>query len=510
MDARPLARFWQVYRRRGAATRSPQNHAYLIYVVVLLACVVAAPAVSALVNLVQVEQVLDVLQRPSAQGSLGSLAGALLAALAAGGTVRGPVVRSPFLMAVLSMNDLPRRRTLARPFLMSAGLLVAVLTVAAVVFGSAFATASGRTALDVVTFALGTAAFGVVAAVAWLVGQRAEGTRWWALGPGLGAVTLVGAINPAVGRALPWGWYAATWPSDGGATRSLPALAALVALATVTVACVPRILDSMSVEPLLGQARRWQSASLATSAGDLSGAMGRLRANPTLGRRWRAVSSSSWTTAVARSDVVGGARTPVRFTVGLLVLGVSGWLASEVASTMASTWWLLAGLAGALVFSALGVLCDGMRHAVSAAVAPQLYGRSDTENLAAHTIAPVGVGIVIASTGVVAHVAGDSPTSWSGLVAAVVLVLVGTVLRLYDSAKGQPPPSVLTPVSTPAGDLSAVSMLAWQLDALLLSGLLGILVVGTVTIWQPLTGSAMLLGAAALVVRTFARRLRAL
>jgi len=94
VDGRRLAQFWTLYRRRGTA-RTRQGWSYLLYVVVLLSAVVGAPIVHAIVSLVQEPAVLSALQDPGVRVPIGALGGGLLAALAAGGAVRGPVVLSP-------------------------------------------------------------------------------------------------------------------------------------------------------------------------------------------------------------------------------------------------------------------------------------------------------------------------------------------------------------------------------------------------------------------------------
>jgi len=47
------------------------------------------------------------------------------------------------------------------------------------------------------------------------------------------------------------------------------------------------------------------------------------------------------------------------------------------------------------------------------------------------------------------------------------------IVRVYDSAKGPLPVFLLTPVVTPAGDLSVLNVLLWQSDAVLLTLALG-------------------------------------
>src|SRR5699024_4803014 len=68
--------------------------------------------------------------------------------------------------------------------------------------------------------------------------------------------------------------------------------------------------------------------------------------------------------------------------------------------------------------------------------------------------------------------------------------------RARDAAKGPMPLSLMTPIPTPQGDLSVLSVLVWQADALLLAVLAGAVLAGLLMLLGPV---AMLLGAGALL-----------
>src|SRR5699024_12821792 len=61
----------------------------------------------------------------------------------------------------------------------------------------------------------------------------------------------------------------------------------------------------------------------------------------------------------------------------------------------------------------------------------------------------------------------------SGVALPVLLALVLVAARARDAAKGPMPLSLMTPIPTPQGDLSVLSVLVWQADALLLAMLAG-------------------------------------
>src|SRR5699024_3232904 len=66
----------------------------------------------------------------------------------------------------------------------------------------------------------------------------------------------------------------------------------------------------------------------------------------------------------------------------------------------------------------------------------------------------------------------------SGVGLPVLLALVLVAARARDAAKGPMPLSLMTPIPTPQGDLSVLSVLVWQADALLLAVLAGAVLAG--------------------------------
>ena len=140
----------QVYRRR-ADGRTTGDIAYAVYVGVLVTAISGVPAIGALAQALAQPVVLHALAAPEAGQVVGLLCGVGLAAFAAIGAVRGPALRSPFLLSVLAGNDLPRSRTLMRPFSAAAIALASIITAIAVMIGTVLVMTGTATPASVAT-----------------------------------------------------------------------------------------------------------------------------------------------------------------------------------------------------------------------------------------------------------------------------------------------------------------------------------------------------------------------
>ncbi len=501
----------RVHRQRGGA-RGTGDVVHAVYAGVLLVAFVGVPVVVAAVRALTGPAVLGALTGPGAGGVVATGCGLALAVAAAGGAVRGPALLPPFLTGLLVGSDLPRRAVLARPLGHAAAAVVAVVTAPAVLVGAVLVAAGTATPAACASFALAAAAWGVVAVVVALTGQRLRGHRAGALAVALAAATLFTAVVPGAGVLAPWGWVGLAWPSAGTGSIAGPGWAPvlLVTLAALAAAaCTPALLDSLRGPELAEQAQRWQSAADAARTADTASALATYRARPSAGRSWRAVTGSG-PVAVARRDLVGALRTPGRCAVGAcsLVLG------AVVVVLGAGPGGVPAGMGAAVGtgvgYAALGVVSDGFRHAAEAATAPPLYGWSTAGTYARHAVLPTAGALVAAVLGVVG--AGVVGAPWGaasvvGLVSVVgPLAVLLVAVRAYDSAKGPLPPVLLTPVPTPAGDVSGLVVLAWQADALLIAA-----TTAAVAVSAPGPTAPVVLAAATVaVVAATQRRLRRL
>jgi hypothetical protein len=499
--AERLKTFRRLYRQRDDSM-APRDIAYSVYAGVLGVLVVAVPSARALVLAIAQPWVLQAVQAPEAGRIVGTAAGLLLAGTAAAGAVFGPVRLPPFFAGVLAGNDLSRRRTLLRPFGGSAIILTAIMVCGAAPIGAALSVSAGVPVAAVIRFSVAIASFGILSSVVWLIGQRIGQRKGWLLPTVLlGAVVLTWTL-PDLLALVPWGWVGLAWPAISAATWApFP----LLLLAVAGVLFVPRLLDSLGGPGLLDQAHRWDLAAGAAVSGDLDFAFDAFRARPRLGRSWNAV---AWTAMVPRfvaMDLIGTFRTPVRFIAGTAFLILAG-VATALAYSMTELAWLPATIGSVLGYLAVGVFCDGLRHAAEAAVAPPLYGHSTARLYLLHSLLPALLAIGCATAGAaLASLAG------AGFPSVVCIILVSVFLvavRAYDSAKGPLPLSLLAPVATPAGDLSGLVVLGWHADAPIIAALVGTMTTvwfADGTVFLGATGIAVALAA---VVTLTARRLR--
>lgn len=510
--------FWAGYRSRSENGRTRGDVAYLVYVTVLTALVVAAPLLRALVLTLREEPLAARLVTPDAAAVVGLVLGVVTVLTHVLGGVHGPTVLRPFLMQALAGNDLPRRRTLRRPTVRAGLVLTGVLVlVNAVLVGSL----ADRTLGPLTTVAVGVGAalaYGVVLVTVWLWGQVWRSGRSWVAAPVGLALLAVSVAVPVVGGALPWGWFAATWPVDPtlrpGDRLLLDPLTGLGALVVLTALCLillPRLLDRLRGAVLAEQAARWDRAGGSLAVGDLTAAAAQFRAGPGVGRSWRVVHGGSFVVAAVVADLRSPWRAPGRAGAGLLGLALGGWLLGEaghVDSRVAAG--VLAGAAALAVHAGLGAFTDGLRHAAANVASPGRYGGTDARLVVAGGIGPVLVGLLGLAVGLGAAALGSSDVgavvTALGWGAALVPALV--VLRVFDAAKGQLPPELMTPVVTPVGDGSALLVLLWQLDAVLLATGLGALTGLGLVDAEPWRWAAWLAGLAALVLWRARARLR--
>jgi len=456
------------YRARGE--RRAGDLGYAVYVAGFVALVAAAPAARALLLALTAPDALRALHAPQAASVTGVVAGAALAALAILGTVRGPAHYPAFVAFLVTETDLPRHLVLRRPFAVSTAVLAAGAALVSAVPVVALALGGQIAWAECLPPIAGAGAFGVVAAVVWAAGQRLGRGRAWMLSAGIAAAVGVTGVAPALLPATPWGWLALLHPTADRTESGWP-LAALCVAAVAALVASRWLLAGMPGRELVQQAQRWESAASAATSGDPALALSTFRALPAVGRAWNAVATRAPLAAVFwRRDLVGAARTPVRFagaTLGLLAAGA----ATAAAASLPETGWVLGAAAALLAFAALGALGDGLRHAAEAFGAPQLYGLSRVSLVAHHAAFPLSAGLAIMLVGAGVAVALGSPATGLGLAASVAATVL--LARVFDGAKGPLPPVLLAPIPTPVGDMSGAVVLVWQVDAVLLVAIAG-------------------------------------
>ncbi|WP_131105624.1 hypothetical protein [Ornithinimicrobium sufpigmenti] len=429
------------------------DRVYRVYVAVLLTGVVLGPVVWAALAALDAPGVLAALGTPAFWTlALSAVAITALAALLAG-RARGPVVLSPFRTHLVAQGPSPRRHSLRGPFWLAAALPVGVGALLAALPVVALAR-RGEIAGWLVLGApvLGVLA-GVLVAVCWLAGQVSVGAGWRASGTG---------------------------PSVSG------------------------LLDALSGPVLLRQARRWQAATTALGAGEASAAVETYRAVPSTPRPGRALRtrSAGMPLLFLTRDLVAALRTPWRLLAGTVAILLAVVVAGATTLLPGGLWWLAIGVGSGLGYLGLGVLTDGVRHAVEAGAAPVLYGVGDLQLVGLHALLPLAAAGVLGVCGLMLS-ALLGGASWSaGL--GVAALLLAVAVRIYDAAKPPMPLVLQTPMPTAAGDASGVVIALWQVDALLIATVTPVLVGGLVVVHG--AGAVVVLPVVAALVLVVAHR----
>ena len=448
--------------------RSSGDRAFAIYAVVMVALVAIAPIGRAIWLSAGSREGLALLSNGAAPTVTSAAVALMWACALVVGRDRGPAVRAPFVAYALALSDLSRFETFRGPLLRSGGIVVAVSALAAGFVGSILASRGLSDPGSVARFTAVGALVGVITTVAWLVGQAVPRAAV------AGALTIVACaaltcVVPALQMYTPWGWAGLSYPTTG----SSPFLTALAALAVILACLAPALMNRFVLADLMTHAARWDAAITHAAGMDFSSAATIYQSMPHRGRHVRAVRPHTrlmWTFFLR--NVIGATRTPGRLLVSIVALTTAGGLIT-LALTPGTPGWLLGATAGVIAFLALGPLTDGVRHAATVASDFPIYGISDERLLIQHTLFPlvITVGVLVAVAVTCSVIIGTG--AGASCVSALVLGLVALSTRIINALKGPLPISLLSPISTPVGDVMAAVRLVWAFDAVALAALGG-------------------------------------
>ncbi|HLU39003.1 MAG TPA: hypothetical protein VK081_06435, partial [Planctomycetota bacterium] len=272
-----------------------------------------------------------------------------------------------------------------------------------------------------------------------------------------------GTVAPWAMVALPPLWCAAL--VDAGLL--VPAALALIVLAAIAFAAQRILLARTRGELLRRRADRWDRARSAATTLDLRTAAGALgdRA-PRFFRRLplsRVLGTSDGATPTAQAanggstllravfarDLVGGIRRwPDLATAALLIALGSGILAAAP-----HTNWSLAAVA--LVTVGASRAAGGLRIHAENLGRPNHLDPPLERAAWAHVALPAAVAAIGLLAGLTA-----SAGMWNAL-AAILVVAAALVLLIPAAYRFRPPDALMGPINTPAGDMSAVVVVAW-------------------------------------------------
>jgi hypothetical protein len=443
--------------------------AFIIYAGGLALAVLGSPAVHAFALVLEDAEARKVFQHPAASDAIIAAGGIGLAVCVRLGRIRGPALLSPFLVAAVGGSDMPRSRTLLRPLLLTCVGPMSMFLLAGVSSGVIVSAVSIEPSANTVTWPIAAACFGALNCFFWLLGQALT-DRWANTVSALILLLVVLArLVPELRMLVPWGWFGLAWPNSL-ASGAWPILLASASCVSILVA--PRLLKALPVAELMQQSARWHSARTSALIGDAANAFGVYRARPAFARSWRAIGSSGTIVRFLRRDIVGALRTPLRCIVGAFGVYLSGALMTGVPLAPQFDALATGALAGVIGYLGIGVFTDGFRHAADAAGAPRLYGYSPAMLYALHGLFPSLIALACALVTFLSLMLTHAAVSVTATSCTILSTLLLVLLRAYDSARGGLPPSLMLPIPTVFGDLSAVALLAWQFDALILSGVI--------------------------------------
>lgn len=235
-------------------------------------------------------------------------------------------------------------------------------------------------------------------------------------------------------------------------------------------------------QTMRAQAQQLDVVSALVMTGDFRSAAGRIGAPVSLGRRWRWAAAWGKNTPgwwlIASRDLLGIVRTPMRSLAALAGVLLGGVLLPAAPTVPAFSG--LSALALPVVYAAIGPWCRGLRVAGESVGAIPLLPFASTGHLLRHLIVPTALACI--ASGVAAGIAARllecaiAPV-FAALVAGVTVALFAITLRLLGSLKGPLPQRLLAPVPTPAGDLSSINVLLWNLDGPALAAGIGVALV---------------------------------
>lgn len=455
-----------VWRARNVRTGG--DRAYLAYLVLMVALVTVAPVARAVWLSVSSAAGAALFASPASPSVTSAVVAGLWASALLLGRDRGPALLPPFPTHALATSDMSRAVAFRGSVLRAGLVMTSLTTISAGLVGISLASGRLTDVLGAVMFIAAGFMVGVVATVAWIVGQAFPRVAV-NLGLSILGMGMFTATFPAVQPFTPWGWPGLAYPGVG----SPAAVVALTALTAALVAAVPALMNRLGLADLMAQAMRWESATTHAAGMDLAGAATVYQARRRLGRNLRAVRASQPLPIVFLiRDAMGAVRTPGRLIVGVLALGVAGTLIT-FAFTPGAPGWVLGAAAGVVLYAGLSPLSDGIRHAASVAGDLPLYGISDEHLLAGHTIFPLAVTALVLLVVVLVWCAAAGLGLAAPVLSSLALGILALADRISSALKGPLPTALLAPIPTPVGDLGAAVRVTWAFDGVLAAALIG-------------------------------------
>ncbi len=375
----------------------------------------------------------------------------------------GPLVMNPFELYVLRSTDLPPVSFLGRVAATRCAMLAAVLGVPL----TGLAVVVAGTSSTAERIATGSSALAAAAAVAlaWLIGQAATWRANALLGVGAMVYASLGALD-VPGRVLSMPVVSVLTqgsPRSSGDPWGL--LCQLVLTGLIGLVAV-RSVREVDLDRLARESARASQAQLFVGTGSFHDALDLYRPVPR-GLQGAGLRPDGRRRGHLVVGAVRAARTPWRAAAASLLLLVGpGCVLLGSGPTEAGS---IAATAGAVMtYLGAGWAAESWRGLRDELTMPPLFGPGGGGASARALVFPV-TATVTTSLVVAAFLDGARMVT---LDLASVVLLASTLAvalssRLLREMKRLLPLHLLTPVATPFGDVSALRVLAWQLDGLI-------------------------------------------
>lgn len=407
------------------------------------------------------------------------LAALLFAAL--GGRWRGAVVPSEQYLEAVVASPLNRALTLRRSYY----YCVLLVTFATIGLSSIYlisqASVHTVTISGAFMFLIVAVLFAFLVVFVWIMSQSQLALR--------SAVVTVAVLLTGAGTLLltitHWN-LARIIGTEFSSTSVLGALALTLSSGLILhLFIAPRVLESFTINSLFAQARKWFVVRTFASTGDVRSASQALKIQPRGARRARWNLGRSVILALVKRDLRGMRRSLSR----AITSAVLNLLASFLLTlTLVSASIYGAALAAFVIYFAVGLATDGVRMFGMIYGGSSTYGISALQQALAHSILPTAFSTAWALLGFGAAMTVAEVTV-STLIWVVLVVLSAVALHVFAAFKGPLPLTLLTPIPSPAGDLSALNVMVWLADAILIYVFTSVLL----TVLVALTGVSLLL-----------------
>ncbi|MDN6529090.1 MAG: hypothetical protein L0K67_08455 [Brevibacterium sp.] len=489
-----------VRARHAGIGRAFGSTTMAVYVIVLMTIFLTPLLVNIMVVVLTRPLIATALTAPQASNwTIFILGFATLLAIVVGG-IRGPIAPGRFEATLRLQSPQPRWRALGSTALRALLSTTLVLGLAGLIVGIGGSIALNWSMSTVLVSGLAGLGLGLAVATGGLLGQTKVPVLTTGFAVALSATSVL-SINYDV--------------------FSTAVIVELGLLAFSTPWLAPFCLGRMRTETVLKHSALAEASSALTRTGDWSAASREYRLAPSRGRSSR-VLPRRMSAIIPRTPWglwLSAWRAPQRAYLGIFLIALGALLfgggislRDPAGGSPVDFGVLVIVLAAALslIYWGFGSFSEGLEFAAETAGSVSVFRLSPGVLLArtgaSYILLMLMIGLPL--TVLLGYLTiGDLTVLRPTLGAATVLGLIQiATARIHSATKGPLPLQLTTPIPTPAGDISVLMILAWQVQAVVCGPVAAaVLVIGSVTTPWWMVGSVVLI---LLMVRSMQKRLR--